>query len=270
MFQYTLGRNLALKNNTILKLDVSELEQDKLRNYELDVFNISGSISSRFLRVSISKFNHRIISKILSGYFLYIKEENCFFNKNILEKRGNIVLDGYWQSENYFKDIKNIIIKDFTIKFEPDKKNKSMLKKIRNLNSVCIHIRRGDYIDNEQTNKYHGCCSLKYYYNAIEMIIEKVKNPTFFVFSDDSQWTKENLKLEYPAVYDNINSPKKGYEDLRLMSNCKHFIIANSSFSWWGAWLSNNHNKIVCAPKRWFRTKDEGDIVPKSWIRVED
>ena len=131
MFQYAIGKNLALKNNTILKFDVSEFEQDKLRNYELAIFNISGNIASRFLRVFIRKLNHRIISKILGQYFLYTKQQGNYFNKDILEKKGNIILDGYWQSENYFKEIRNIIIKDFTIKFEPDKRNKLMIEKIK-------------------------------------------------------------------------------------------------------------------------------------------
>jgi len=270
MFQYAIGRNLALKNNTILKFDVSELEQDKLRNYELDIFNISGSIASRFTIMFIRLLNKRIISKILGQYYLYIKQQGRYFNEKILVKKGNIYLDGYWPSENYFKEIRNIIIKDFLIKTKPDKRNRLTLEKIENSNSVCIHIRRGDYISNKKTNEFHGTCSLKYYYNAVKIILKKVKNPTFFIFSDDSQWTKENLKLKYPVIYVDINSTKKGYEDLRLMSNSKHFIIANSSFSWWGAWLSNNPNKIICAPKRWFRSTDEGDIVPKSWIRVKD
>jgi len=269
MFQYAIGRNLALKNNTMLKFDVSELERDKLRHYELEIFNISGSIASKFMMMFIRIFNNRILSKILDQYYFYIKQQDRYFNEKILAEEGNIYLDGYWQSENYFKEIRNIIIRDFTIKFTPDKKNKSMLEKIKYSNSVCIHIRRGDYISNKKTSEVHGDCSLKYYHNAVKIISKKVKNPIFFIFSDDSQWVKDNLKFEYPTIYVNINSPKKGYEDLRLMSNCKHFIIANSSFSWWGAWLSNNSNKIVCAPKRWFRSADEGDIVPKSWIRVE-
>lgn len=269
MFQYAIGKHLAIKNNTKLKFDVRELEQDKLRNYELDIFNISGSMASRFTMIFIHIFNNRIISKVLGQYYLYIKQQDLYFNEKILIKKGNIYLDGYWQSENYFREIRNIIIKDFLIKTKPDKRNKLMLEKIENSNSVCIHIRRGDYISNEKTSEVHGTCSLKYYYNAVKIILKKVKNPTFFIFSDDSQWTKENLKLEYPTVYVDINSPEKSYEDLRLMLSCKHFIIANSSFSWWGAWLSSNPNKIVCTPKKWFRSADEGDIVPKSWIRVE-
>ena len=164
MLQYAIGRNLALKNNTKLKLDALELERDKLRDYELDIFNISGNIASRFTRIIIQKLNHRIISRILGQCFLYINQQDHYFNKDILEKKGNIILDGYWQSENYFKEIRKIIKKDFTIRYEPDKKNKSMIEKIKNSNSVCIHIRRGDFVYNKKTNKFHGACSLKYYY----------------------------------------------------------------------------------------------------------
>jgi len=269
MFQYAIGRNLALKNNTKLKLDVTELGQDKLRDYELDIFNISGSIASRLEMMFIRKCSRGIISRILGPHCFYIQQKDRYFDASILGKKGNIYLDGYWQSENYFKDIRNIIIKDFTIRCDPDKRNKSMLEKIENSNSVCIHVRRRDYISNKKTSEVHGTCSLEYYHNAVKIIEKKVSNPTFFVFSDDLQWTKVNLKLKHPTYYVCINNTEKGYEDLRLMSNCKHFIVANSSFSWWGAWLSNNSDKIICAPKRWFVSENEGDIIPKSWIRVE-
>ena len=271
--QYALGRNLALKNSTKLKFDITELEQDELRDYELDNFNISGSIATKNEIMFIQNFSKKnIISKILGTlgqHYFYIKQKNLYFDAGILGKRGNIYLDGYWHGENYFKDIRKIIIKDFTVRCEPDKRNKSMLEKIENSNSIGVHIRRKDYVSNKKTNKVHGTCSLEYYYNAIKIIEKKVRNPEFFVFSDDPQWTKANLKLKHPTIYVDINGPEKGYEDLRLMSNCKHFIIANSSFSWWGAGLSNNPNKIICAPERWFVSADEGDIIPKSWVRVE-
>jgi len=270
MFQYAIGRNLALKNNAKLKFDVTELEQDKLRDYELNIFNISGSVASSYRLIFIRKFNKNIISKILGQNYFYIKQKDWYFNATILERKGNIYLDGYWQSENYFKDIRQIITKDFTIRCEPDERNKSMLKKIENSNSVCIHVRREDYIRNKKTKEVHGICSSEYYYNAVKIIEKKVRNLKFFVFSDDSQWTRENLKLKHPTIYVDINNSEKNYEDLRLMSNCKHFIIANSSFGWWGAWLSNNPDKIICIPGKWFNSIDEGDIVPKSWIRVTD
>jgi len=269
MFQYATGRNLALRNNTKLKFDVTELENDNLRSYELNVFYISGSIASRYRLMLIRKFNKSIFSKMLGQNYFYIKQKTRNFDETILKKRGNIYLDGYWQSENYFKDIREIIVKDFTIKVEPKGENKSLLRKIENSNSVCIHVRRKDYIRNKKTKEFHGFCSLEYYNKAAKIIEKKVSNPKFFVFSDEPAWTKENLKLNKTTIYVDINNTKRSYEDLRLMSNCKHFIIANSSFGWWGAWLSNNAEKIICAPEKWFKSVDEGDIVPKSWIRVQ-
>lgn len=275
MFQYALGRHLALKNDANLKLDISDFKNYKLRNYELNPFNISADIISKLEMMCIEKFNNTFLSKLIGMDYTLVKQKtsgkqkNLYYDESILKRRGNIYLVGSWQCEEYFKAIRDILVKDFGIKHEPDKRNKSMLEKIENSNSVCIHVRRGDYISDKKTSKVHGTCSLEYYHNAVKIIEKKVRNPEFFVFSDDSQWIKANLKLRHPITYVNINNPEKGYEDLRLMSNCKHFIIANSSFSWWGAWLSNNPDKIICAPKKWFVSVDEGDIVPKSWIRVE-
>lgn len=270
MFQYVLGRHLAIKNKAKLRLDVRELKQDRLRNYELDVFNIPSNILSNSAAVLGGIFS--ILRRLgLPNIFIkYTKENNHYFDKSVLEKKGNIYLEGWWQCEEYFKDIKDVIKKDFRIKIEPDKQNKLMLKKIRDTNSICLHIRRGDYVENPKTRQYHGTCSLDYYNNSIKMISRKVNNPVFFVFSDDFQWARKNLKIDQPTIFVDINGPEKGYADLALMSNCKHFIIANSSFSWWGAWLSSNPDKIICAPHKWFNQVDEGDIVPKNWIRIKN
>jgi len=272
MFQYALGRNLSLRNKTELKFDLTELEQDKLRYYELDIFNVSATVASKSEIMLIRKNSKGIISKILGilgQHYLCIEQKDLYFDASINKKKGDIYLEGYWQCENYFKDIRDIIINDFTIKSDSNKKNKSMLKKIEKSNSVCIHVRRGDYVYNKKTNKFHGVCSAEYYNNAVKIIQKKAKNPEFFIFSDDLQWTKANLIFKHPTIYVDINNTEKGYEDLRLMSNCKHFIIANSSFSWWSAWLSNNPEKIICAPQKWFVSEEEGDIIPKSWIRVK-
>ena len=272
MFQYAIGRNLALANNTYLRFDLTELKQDKLRNYKLNIFNISGCISSRFEMMFIDRFNGKIIYrilKILGKPSFYIKQKNRYFDANIIRMKGNIYLDGYWQCELYFKDIRSTLLNEFTVKHDHNKGNKSMLEKIENTNSVCIHIRRNDYITNEETNSFHGICSLDYYFNAVRTIEKRIENPYFYVFSDDPKWTKQSLKLKHPVIYIDINSIGKCYDDLILMSKCKHFIIANSSFSWWGAWLSNNPRKIVCAPNKWFVSEDEGNIVPKTWLRIK-
>ena len=138
---------------------------------------------------------------------------------------------------------------------------------ISQTNSVSLHIRRGDYVSNQKTNQTHGTCDLDYYQRCITEIEKEVENPYFFVFSDEIEWVKENLKINHPAEYVDQNTGDKSYEDMRLMSQCKHNVIANSSFSWWGAWLNSYPDKIVFAPKRWFASDKHNtkDLIPEGW-----
>jgi hypothetical protein len=212
-----------------------------------------------------------IIPKITQNIRLpikYVQERNNYFNNEILSEESNIVLDGYWQSEEYFKNIRDIILEDLTLLSNPDKENKKMLKRINNSNSVCLHVRRDDYVSNPLLQKFHGNLTPEYYNKAINSICDRIIDPEFYIFSDEPEWCKRNIITNRPHTYVDINGPDKAPEDLQLMSACKHFIIANSSFSWWAAWLSENKKKIIIAPKRWYRKKDEGDIVPKRWIRI--
>jgi len=199
-----------------------------------------------------------------------IQQKDIHNIRQFLALPDHSYLEGYWGSEKYFKDIENIIRKEFTLKDKPDAINQKMISRIKNCDSVSIHIRRGDYIFDEKTNKYHGVCNLDYYLKAIALVAKKVKKPYFFIFSDDIRWAKQNLHLKFPCVYVNHNIGKKDYEDLRLMSNCCHNIIANSSFSWWGAWLNKNKDKIVIAPKKWFTDKsiNTKDLIPKQWLKI--
>lgn len=269
MFQYAVGRNLAIRNNSKLIQDLTELEKDAKRNYELGIFNIDWQKITPARVKKPRKALILLLSKVLKKTNSYIVQMDNYYNPRVLQSRGNVVLDGYWQSEKYFEEIEDTIRREFTIKTEADKKNKSMLEKIKSTNSVCLHVRRGDYVHESKASKLHGTCTLEYYKKSIELMNGKLSQPTYFIFSDDIIWTKKNLKIEKPAIFVDINSSGKSYEDLRLMSNCNHFIIANSTFSWWAAWLSGNSDKIICAPKRWFNTQEEGDIVPKEWIRVD-
>ena len=188
----------------------------------------------------------------------------------MFELKGDIYIEGYWQTEKYFKNIEHTIKKDFTFKTKPDKNNQSLLNQIKNCNAVAIHVRRGDYVKNPVANRILGVCNLDYYNKCINLIIRKINNPHFFIFSDDPKWTINNLNIDFPATYVSHNGSDKGYEDLRLMSNCKHQIIANSSFSWWGAWLNNNPNKVVMAPKKWFNdlSINTEDLIPESWVKI--
>jgi hypothetical protein len=279
MFQYAMGRRLSLKNNVELKLDISAfISFYKLHSYNLDKFTILENIATPeeiglFVKLGkLGKFHKMLYNlDVVTPYYKrkYIKERSMLFDSNILKIKDNVYLDGYWASEKYFNDIELELRKDFTLKEELDEKNIFISNEILDTESVSIHIRRGDYITDPQTNKIHGTCSLDYYYSAIDDICKYVSDPQFYVFSDDPEWVRQNLTIPYPMKLVTGNGVEKNYCDLRLMSLCKHHIIANSSFSWWGAWLSNNKNKRVYSPKRWYNVNyDTKDLLPESWHKI--
>lgn len=278
MFQYAIGRHLAFKCNTILKLDKNFLLDKKhqqdvtYRFYQINIFNIIENIASD---AEIKRFKNnlllaRILKKIGFNKYYYLTQKSRLFDPNILIIKGNIYLDGYWQSDEYFKDIEDVIKQEFTFKNEPDDRNKKIIKSIQKTDSVSIHVRRGDYVSNPKTNQNHSTCSLYYYSKAVIEILKEVDRPHFFIFSDDMEWVKTNLKISYPTTYVDFNQGQSSYEDMRLMSNCKHNIIANSSFSWWSAWLNKNPNKIVIAPNKWFNNPsiDTKDLILENWLRI--
>jgi len=277
MFQYAAGRRAAYVNNTSLKLDIAGYENQvgiTPRKYMLHIFNIEENFAS-INEINKSKQNtfiQKILKKIYPVFInkLYIREKGHNFDPDILNVNDNAYLDGYWASEKYFEDIEDIIHKEFTFKNKPDEINKAVIDKMTHCDSVSIHIRRGDYVNDKKTNQYHGICNLNHYYQSVEYITNKIKSPHFFIFSDDINWAKQNLHLKFPYVFVDHNIGKKDYEDMRLMSECKHNIIANSSFSWWGAWLNQNPNKIVIAPKKWFNDKsiNTKDLIPDLWIKI--
>ena len=282
MFQYALARRLSLQHDVSLKLDISQFETYKLRRYSLNVFNIIEDFATEndIARIKGKGFvsSRRPIEKLLPYYKRScVYEKFSRFDPNILKSPKNLYLAGHWQSERYFKEIEDIIRREFTMRFKPDANNERMIMLIKSANAVSLHIRRADYVTKAATNQFHGTCSITYYQQAVETITRKVSSPHFFVFSDDILWAKENLTLKYPTEFISYNNNTKDFEDLRLMTNCNHHIIANSTFSWWGAWLSSNPNKIVIAPKKWFNNtsimefdvdKDAIDLIPEDWIRV--
>jgi hypothetical protein len=181
----------------------------------------------------------------------------------------NTVLNGYFQSEQYFRDIRDILLGDFSWVNEPRGKNKELFGQINNdKSSVSVHVRRGDYVSNNNAAKFHGLTGLDYYRAAVNKIAKQVKNPNLYVFSDDPDWCKRKLKFKQPTIY--ISHNTNGSEDMRLMKTCRHNIIANSSFSWWGAWLNENPNKIVIAPKQWFSHPESNtkDLILSSWHKL--
>lgn len=279
MFQYAAARRLAHSHNTSLKLDLSWFNYinagDTVRKYELNNFTLKEEFAtpSEVLRVyepEGSVFG-RLIRSVNPFYKqTHVREKYYHFDSNMMKKPDNIYLEGYWQSEKYFKEIEEIICKEFSIKNEPDELNNRLARMIESTEAVSVHVRRGDYVTNKTTSDFHGICSWAYYMEAVEKIALQVPQPHFFIFSDDPEGVKENVKFNYPVTFIDSNGPEKAYEDLRLMTLCKYHIIANSSFSWWGAWLCRNPSKRVIAPKKWFNREDvnTNDLIPDAWIRI--
>lgn len=275
LFQYALGRNLSLLNKTTLLLDITSFKDDKLRSYSLDAFNICAQIAPPSPKnIFLSSLIHKIHFMNLFKYFRpsksFIVENRFNFQPEILNCPANAYLDGYWQSHRYFDAIAPIIRSDLTLK-DPLSKTFAILKsQIQATNSVSIHVRRGDYANNPVTTNYHGLCSLDWYQQAFGKMQSLVKNAKYFVFSDDPDWVTANLKLNAPTAYILPSADGKEAHDLYLMSQCKHNIIANSSFSWWAAWLNPNIQKNIIAPKIWFSGADHDtkDLIPNDWIRI--
>lgn len=278
-FQYATARRIADRTNVPLKLDISAFDSYKLHTYKLKHFNIpeNFALPHEVARLKGADNGHiiarasQLIEELRPNYRRATAVERHFhFDPRILTVPGNVYLDGYWQSEKYFKDIEPIIRAEFSVKTAPDSVNEAMAQSIRRTQSVSLHIRRGDYGSDAATHQVHGTCSLEYYHTAIERLLSAGLEPHFFIFSDEPQWAQSNLELEYPATFITHNGPDRDYEDLRLMSLCQHHIIANSTFSWWGAWLCVNPEKIVLAPRKWFRTSehDTRDLIPETWLRI--
>ena len=276
MFQYAIGRTLAIRNNVELKLDITGFDTYKLQNYSLSTFNIKASLATEKELAWFKKYHFKQgrlwfwYNRTIANRARYAWEKQFNFEPWILTLKDPVYLDGFWQSEHYFKEIEMSIRNEFSVKVPLAGRNKEIADLMHDTNAVSLHVRRADYVTNPQTSTWHGACNLEYYEKAVSTIVASVENPHFFVFSDDMPWAKENIKLDYPITYVDHNDALTNYEDLRLMSLCKHNIVANSSFSWWGAWLNTNPNKIVVAPNRWFQTPkmDTRDLLPESWVRI--
>jgi hypothetical protein len=274
LFQYALGRRLAIVNNDILKIDISGLsgrggKKYISRNFMLDKFNIKAELASERECANL-KYPHGLISycSVLIKNF-FGKNNQVTFNKNIFEIKKDCYLDGFWQSPLYFNCIRDILLNELTPKNKIYIESLYLYKKIDSLNSVSLHVRRGDYIENIKARRQIGECSLEYYKTAINKIKSVVKDAVFYVFSDDLNWAAKNFK-DFPEIkfmsMDNIDD----VEQFWLMKSCKHNIISNSSYSWWAAWLNSNENKVVVAPKNWFnKLPYDPDLLPSSWVLLE-
>lgn len=271
MFQYALGRKLSLSNDDTLAFDISGLRpkgEDTPRSFALDAFTIEATIAApqqavrvRYPYGTVSVILEKIRSKIL-------RQHHIGFEPTILRKTGTIYLDGYWQSPKYFDDIRETLLNDFTFSRPLSDAAKTYANSISQ-NAVSLHVRRGDYVFNPKVAKMYGSCSPEYYNRAIAYISERVPNPQWFIFSDDIAWVQKHVQFPASSVFV-TDDGLTDVEELWLMSTCAHNVVANSSFSWWGAWLNTNQEKIVIAPAPWFDYDPAftNTIVPTSWITI--
>ena len=211
----------------------------------------------------------RIGSRILPCRKTMLKEgADYVFEPKVLTRKGDTYYDGYWQHEEYFTAIREDILKTFTFPAFVDQRNQETARFITEKNSCAIHIRRGDYV---KDRLFRGICDVDYYKTAIQRMKELTNPKVFCIFSDDTVWCREYLSVllgQAETIYVDWNTGEKSFQDMHLISLCRHQIIANSSFSWWGAWLNTNKEKVVIAPRKWWNMSGVHTPIPTSWIRI--
>lgn len=278
MFQYAAAKALAKRLETSFAVDLYALTKNSRmtsRPYELDIFTIEVEKTSSLKGKCLIK-GRPFVQKHRTFFqkFGFLTDTYAILYQPVFETiKGNLTLSGYFQNERYFKGIEPEIRKDFTFRQPLKENNEVLAQQLQDDQSVSIHIRRGDYVQNTNAKSNFVTCDKSYYEKAIRHILDKVNNPQFYIFSDDFEWVKENLNFgNQPVSYVNWNRGKNSYIDLQLMSLCKHNIIANSSFSWWGAWLNSNIEKIIICPDKWFQDEYKNtlldDFYPTEWIKM--
>ncbi len=281
MFQYAAGLRLAQVRRVELKLDLSYYERPPRgstpRKFELDRLNISAPKANpdeiaRFTRNPAGGRRVRWLSRLLraaSGR-RWIREDSLRFDPRVLRAPRQTYLDGYWQSERYFRDADERVRGEFSFRDSLEGKSGDVADRIGSCESVALHVRRGDYVSRSRVAARHGACSLEYYRSAVAEIARRVGCPEFFIFSDDATWARDSIQTGFPSTFVDHNGPDSGFEDMHLMRLCRHHVIANSSFSWWGAWLSPPRDRIVIGPRLWFADSESesADLLPTDWLRL--
>ena len=278
MFQYAAARRLAHRHRTGVKIDASWYDSSHgatPRRYELDQLCITGELASGWETIGTDGVrNARPIELPIALFrkarprYRFVSERTFRFDPDVLELPDDVCLFGYWVSERYFADIEDIIREEFQFRAPPSPANAARLDQLQSCESVAVHVRRGDYASNPALTSIHGLCSPEYYSRAVDRIRERVQDPVFFLFSDDLDWATDNVDLGGETIVADDNRGDASSQDLRLMSAAGHNIIANSGFSWWGAWLNENPKKVICAPERWLSdpSYDTSDVIPSSWV----
>jgi len=280
MVIYSAAKALSEHLQVELKIDITKLNKDKKRNYALNHLNIEAKTATqkeidRICQKSNSWFVNKIKKKIRkkcngNAFGIYV-EPTISYDPNFFSLKDNTHIRGNFINANYFSSIEKVLRHEFQIKSPLSNKTKELIESITSGDSVSIHIRRGDYANEKKTNKIHGLIPIDYYKTAIDLINNKIKSPTFYVFSDDISWVKENLSNTQKMHFIDHTDGDTAYEDMYMMSLCKHNIIANSGFSYWGAWLNSNTEKLVISPKQWCadsKLNDRFKLIPEGWFKI--
>ncbi len=281
LFEYALGKALSIKHKTPLYIDTrwygrTDWSVLQKRAFLLDDFKAAITPPSSLIiaRALFSPFNPLFYAALLTRHArklsrrFFIEKGRFVIDQNIIDNSvKGAYLDGYWQNGDYFSSVRKQLLEDITLNdtVANDPLYISGKKKIEEqAQSVSLHIRRTDFVNNPNVG---SVCDLNYYNKALEKASEMLDNPVFFVFSDDIAWSEANLPKQYTYVFmpENADHPTV---DLVLMSSCKAHIIANSTFSWWGAWLDKNDNALVIGPKMWNLESPEHNIMLPNWIRI--
>ncbi len=276
LFQYALGYALSKRSGLPFALDISSFETYTLRGYELDKLSISApkisnedatDIRNNFYRSRIAKYLNRNMQKFLNPFSRsYVVESEQSFHPQVLEIKHPCYIEGYWQSEKYFYEYRNELLAQFAPRSEPGEYQRSLISEIRTTESVAIFVRRGDCVS---IPEYFDLCTEKYRIGAVEIMHNLLQKPRFYIFSDDIEWCKQNFDfLENKVFID--QELDDAVQNMELASNCKHFIIANSTFAWWAAWKSTHPSKVVIAPKNWISgPRPRPDTIPAGWIQLD-
>jgi len=281
MFQYAIGAIMGLIKKEPVLLDTTFFNLTKKadftsRKFELFIFPNDYEIADQMQINHFKKLSYlnKIKKKIKLNYPKKFVEPTLHFYNEVFSLKTPLYLDGFFQSYKYFIGYEDFIKEIF--KFPIEKigiENEKLLEAIKAKNSISLHVRRGDYVSDKKTQEFHGECGVDYYIKAIDLMASKIDNLLLVFFSDDTEWTREQFeKLPHSSIFIDHNKDEDGWKDMFLMSNCKHNVIANSSFSWWGAFLNNNPEKCVFVPEKWVLNEEineqKKDMIPSSWNRI--
>lgn len=272
LFQYAIGRALSARDGQRLLLDTTFYRDGAFRTYSLDRWHVQAEIAGDWrIRVARGTGLRKICQLFLWPPIRIVEERSASSDLEALRRARNVYLRGFWQSERYFAHAADILRADLRLRDGLTARRKETERAIlAGPAAVSIHVRRTDYLTNPRAIEILGALPAEWYRAALGRMIDHVPDAAFFVFSDDPEWAKANLSSARPMTFLTPETDGRDEQDMFLMSRCRHHVIANSTFGWWGAWLNPRPDKRVIAPRTWFRVPnfDNVNIVPQGWERL--